>query len=267
MNMNTNGNVYTVIYTTCIVVVVAAVLAFAAMSLKPRQDANIQAETISQMLAAAQIDTKANLDALGNEKVLAMYTEKVSRAFVVDAEGREIRTLGTESGHIELADKLKAVNDRIRHGKTDAVELPVYVFDNGGKTVTVIPCYGAGLWGPVWGYLAFEEDLRTLAGAYFDHESETPGLGAKIKDDPDFRARFIGKEADFSAESPLAIVKGGAGENIHAVDAITGATMTSKGLDGAINTWLAAYKPYFEKNQPVSEPEAAPAVEPEAAAE
>ena len=114
--------------------------------------------------------------------------------------------------------------------------------------VSVVPVYGAGLWGPVWGYMAFDEDMKTIIGAYFDHESETPGLGAKIKDDPNFRAEFIGKIADFSSNVIFSIVKGGAAaDQSNAIDAITGATMTSKGLGDAINTWLKSYKPFFTK--------------------
>ncbi len=108
--------------------------------------------------------------------------------------------------------------------------------------------YGNGLWGPIWGYLAFDEDLKTFLGAYFDHDSETPGLGAKIKDDPDFRAKFIGKIADFSQVPVFDIVKRGTKKDQpNAIDGISGATITTNGLRDAVNTWLIAYKPYFEK--------------------
>ena len=112
--------------------------------------------------------------------------------------------------------------------------------------------YGAGLWGPVWGYLALGSDLKTIAGAYFDHESETPGLGGKIKDDPSFRAQFKGKSIDFNdPKAAFSIVKGGApAGKANAIDAISGATMTSKGLDEAINVWIEAYKSYLTKNNP-----------------
>ena len=84
----------------------------------------------------------------------------------------------------------------------------------------------------------------TIAGATFDHASETPGLGGKIKDDPAFRAQFDGKTFDFTDAAPFAIVKGGAPEGkANAIDAITGATMTCKGLDQAINAWIKAYAP------------------------
>ena len=242
--MNTNSNVYTVIYTTVIVVVVAAVLAFAAMTLKPMQTANVKADTISQILTAAQVGTKAELSAMGNDAVLTKYSEQIAEAFAVNADGDKVKDLGTSKDNIELIDNFKPQDLAIKEG-TDAV-LPVYVFKSG---VTVIPVYGAGLWGPIWGYIALQPDHQTIAGAYFDHASETPGLGAKIKDDPDFQAEFIGKKLNLEDEAnPFDIVKGGAPEgDDNAVDAITGATMTCNGLNKAIDVWAGAYAGYLKK--------------------
>lgn len=243
--MNTNGNAYTIIYSTIIVVIVAAVLAFASMSLQPKQDANVKAETISQMLTAAHFFTKEELDKMGNDKVLSEYTKYIEKAYTINANGEVVRELSTSKNNIELADDLKEQNKLIKEN-SDNYELPVYVFNKDGKKVTVVPVYGAGLWGAVWEYIAFDEDYKTIIGAYFDHESETPGLGAKIKDDPSFRARFEGKIADFTSDEVFAIVKGGVTDNRqNAIDAITGATMTSKGLGNAIETWLEEYKPLF----------------------
>ena len=242
VNMNTNGNAYTVIYSTIIVVIVAAVLAFVSSVLKPMQNANIKAETISQMLTAAQFYTKDECSAMGNDKVLAAYSENIQEAFVIDATGKKVRTLNTEKSSIELEDGLKAQDKNIKSGSQ---ELPVYIFNKDGRSISVVPVYGAGLWGPVWGYIAFDEDLKTIVGAYFDHDSETPGLGAKIKDDPSFREKFIGKQVNVNADPVFAIEKNADPANASAVDAITGATMTSKGLSTAIANWLKAYVPYF----------------------
>ena len=261
--MNTNNNVYTVIYTTVIVVIVAALLAFVSQSLKAKQDANEKAETISQMLTAAQYGTKAELDKLGNAAKLDKYAEEIDEAFVIDLEGNVIRELNTERENLEVYSpkELKRQNYNIKGGanKTAEPELPVFVFKNGR---TVVPIYGAGLWGPIWGYISFDGDLQTIGGAYFDHESETAGLGAKIKDDPSFQAEFVGEKPDFEAPQSeiMHIVKGGApkdaeGKSVvdNSIDAISGATMTSQGLDAAIDTWLEAYAKYFVANKPAKE--------------
>ena len=245
--MNTNSNVYTVIYTTVVCVLVAAILAFVSTSLKPKQDANEKAETISQILTAAQFGDQAEWRAKGNAAVLDFYKKNASEAILIDASGAKVGELSIADAAVYGKSDLKAQNYNIKDGK--GMKLPVYVFNSG---VSVIPVYGAGLWGPVWGYIALDSDLETIVGACFDHESETPGLGGKIKDDPTFRARFKGKSVDFTdSKSAFSIVKGGApAGKANAIDAISGATMTSRGLEAAINVWLEAYKAYLTQNNP-----------------
>ena len=243
--MNTNSNTYTVVYTTIVCVLVAAILAFVSQSLKPSQEANEKAETISQILTAAQFGEKSEWQEKGNAAVLDFYKSNIAESIVINAAGEKVSDLNAADAEIYTTSSLKAQNYNIKGGKD--LQLPVYKFSNG---ISVIPVYGAGLWGPVWGYIAFESDLNTIAGAYFDHESETPGLGGKIKDDPSFRAQFKGKSVDFAdAKGIFNIVKGGApAGKANAIDAITGATMTSKGLNEAINVWLEAYKSFLGSN-------------------
>lgn len=241
--MNTNSNVYTIIYTTIVVVVVAAVLAVAAMAFKPMQTANIKAETLSQMMVAAGLGTMDEFQEIGNDNVLVRYSENISEAFTVDLDGNKVSDLKTDKDNIELVDNFKPQDVAIKnHGETT---LPVYRFKSGA---TVIPIYGAGLWGPVWGYIALDTDFQTILGVYFDHSGETPGLGSKIKDDPEFQAQFIGKSFDLAdAANPFDIIKGGAPEsNDHAVDAISGSTMTCRGLDTGIDLWVGAYSNYLK---------------------
>ena len=256
MNMNTNGNAYTIIYTTVVVALVAAILAFASLALAPKQDENVKADTISQMLAATKFFEKSELEAMGNSKVLEEYVKCIKSSIIVGADGSQTGTLNKEKSEIYTTGQLKAQDKYIKGGKADKIALPVFIFEKDGETITVVPCYGAGLWGPIWGYIALNADL-TIRGAYFDHSSETPGLGAKIKDDPKFRAEFEGKTVDFAVvdksgvKVPFEVVKGGApaGQK-NAVDAITGATITSKALGVAIATWLRAYEPYLSSAKP-----------------
>ena len=248
--MNINSNVYTVIYTTIIVVVVAAVLAFASSSLKSKQTANIKAETLSQMMTAAGLGDKESFSKMGNDAVLSTYSDNIEEAFAINVNGEKVRDLKTAKNEIELIDNFKPENKAILNG--GEAHLPVYKFKSG---VTVIPVYGAGLWGPIWGYIALQQDLKTIVGAYFDHESETPGLGAKIKDEASFKEQFAGKVFDLEDSSVLfEIVKGGAPEGSeNKVDAISGATMTCNGLNKAINTWVGAYANYLKNTAPAAE--------------
>lgn len=253
--MNTNSNTYTVIYSTVLVVVVAAVLAFAAMALKPMQDENVKKETITQVLtAAAQSDPDFNITE--DTDVMAAYVAKVTKAFYVDGigNGNGQMNMGKENvNDIQVAttSDLKKQNDIIKKidaGQTEllkSLELPVYVLDINGKEITVIPCYGAGLWGPIWGYIAVEKDGKTITGAVFDHKSETPGLGAKITE-KFFQDQFPGKVFG-DGDVKFAVVKGGAKGAANGVDAISGATITSQSLGKTVNTWAKYYEPYLSK--------------------
>ncbi len=248
--MNTNGNLYTIIYTSVIVILVAALLAFVSQSLKGKQEANEKADIMSQMMTADGIGTKASFQEIGNAAVLEKYAGEIAEAFTVNAKGEKVSDISLDK--VWSPSMLKAQNDLIKKGSLETVEVPVFKFRNG---TTVVPIYGAGLWGPVWGYIAFKADGKTIIGSYFDHESETAGLGARIKDDPEFQAEFTDESADFNAAKIFEIVKGGApkegGKSVldNKIDAITGATMTSQGLNDAINNWLGVYKAYLTKVQ------------------
>ena len=257
--MNTNSNVYTVIYSTILVVIVAAVLAFAASALKPMQDENIKKETISQVLsAAAQADDSMTV----GEDVMTIYAAQAIDAFFVNGNGvvgAHMNTGKESISDIKVASTsyLKSQNDiikKIEAGQTELLEslsLPVYVIDVNGQKVTVIPCYGAGLWGPIWGYIAVAEDGRTIDGAVFDHKSETPGLGAKIAEKP-FYSQFRGKVFG-RGDRKFDVVKGGAKGDESGVDAISGATITSQSLGKTINTWAKYYEPYLSTLAVVAE--------------
>lgn len=252
--MNTNSNTYTVIYSIVLVVVVAAILAFTSQALKDKQNENVKLETITKVISAA---TQADPDYVIAEDadILEEYQNLISDALFVDANGEKAgqMNIGKEDKKaIEVASTsdLKKQNDiikKIEAGNADAASelmLPVYVFNIKGQKVTVIPCYGAGLWGPVWGYLAFAEDGRTFDGAIFDHKSETPGLGAKITETP-FYSQFKGRS--ITDEGYFGVIKGGAKDTEHEVDAISGASITSGAVGTTVRTWVKYYLPYLNK--------------------
>ncbi len=264
--MNTNGNTYTVIYSTVLVILVAAILAFVAMSLQDKQNENIKIETITKVLsAAAQSDEALTIDETTD--VLAMYAEKITDAFNVDGLGnvKEHLNMGKENVRdikVPSTADLKKQNDilkKIADAKDEAskaallesLDLPVFVFDINGKAVTVVPCYGAGLWGPIWGYIALAEDGKTIVGAIFDHKGETPGLGAKIAEAP-FYTSFQGK-AFGTGEKVFAVEKGKHEDDPACVDAISGATITSQALGKGINLWATYYQPYLMTMQAAEE--------------
>ena len=231
--MNTNSNTYTVIYSIILVVIVAAVLAFAAMFLKPTQDANVKKDTIGQILTAA------TFPGVEDAAILDTYKQEIESAILVDIAGNKVGELDIESCEVYGTADLK------KQIAAEQKALPVYIFKNG---VTVVPCYGAGLWGPIWGYIGLEQDLKTIKAVRFGHKGETPGLGAKISDEPSFAEAFVGKtvgdgEVIFEVTKPANRQT----EN-NGVDAISGATITSQALGKTLGQWFGFYKNYFAKN-------------------
>ena len=231
--MNTNSNTYTVIYSIILVVIVAAVLAFAAKFLQPTQDENVKKDTIGQILTAA------TFTGVEDAQILDTYRKEIESAILVDLNGNKV-------GELDITDcQVYGTSDLKKQTVSEEKALPVYIFKNG---LTVVPCYGAGLWGPIWGYVGLEKDLKTIKAVCFGHKGETPGLGAKISDEPSFAEAFVAKtvgegEILFEVAKPANRQT----EN-NGVDAISGATITCQALGKTLNMWFGYYKNYFAKN-------------------
>ena len=231
MKLNTNSNVYTIVYASVMVVIVAFCLAFISDLLRPRQEANVANDKRSQILAALNIRDV--------EDVQAEYDRVLVKDIIVDANGQVLE----EKGGFEVESKdIQAKDDAQKH-------LPVYVCAVETDTLYVVPLYGRGLWGGLWGYLALKNDFRTVDGAYMSHESETAGLGARITEQQ-FQELFAGKQAfaDTTFQEVTLGVKKQPTNPAAEVDAITGATLTSNGVDDMFKTSLAPYKNYFIAN-------------------
>ena len=233
--MNTNSNTYTVLYSIGLVVVVAAVLAFVAKFLQPMQEANVKKDTISQILKAADIKFTDN-------NILETYKSNLQEAILVDVEGNKVGTLDKAKCEVYTNSQLKA------EITATSKKLPVYIFEN----VIVVPCYGPGLWGPIWGYIGIDKnDYKTIKSVCFGHKGETPGLGAKIADDPDFAKKFVDQcvnEIELENKTKLCFEiakKANRQTTDHGVDAISGATITSQALGKALNQWLGFYQGYL----------------------
>lgn len=214
------------------VLVVGFTLAFTATSLQPLQYENMRQDKMQSILATVGITTER----AGAEK---LYNKYIVEELVLNNEG-EIQE-GEIAFGVELAEELeKAPEDQ---------KFPLYVAEVEGETFYIIPLRGAGLWNAIFGYLALEEDLNTIAGVTFDHLGETPGLGAEITK-VYFRQQFE-QEKVFDENGNfvgVSVVKGGSGpgKDDHAVDAISGATITSVGVENMIYERLHHYLPYFK---------------------
>lgn len=231
--MNRQSNTYTVIYAVILVVVVGLALSLVYQALRPQQVENIQNDTKRQILAAALITPSEG------ESVPDLYAAHITDSFIVNSKGEKIDS-DKNPFDVNMAEQVKqAPEERL---------LPVFVCrtDNGIKYI--VPVYGAGLWGPIWGYIAMDNNGREIYGAYFAHQGETPGLGAEIEK-PAFSNQFEGKDI-FSSDgqfTSVKVVKNGQEPAEGAwVHAISGGTITSQGVQKMLANSLEPYTAYFK---------------------
>lgn len=235
-----HSNKYIFVYSIIMVVVVAVSLTIVAVQLKPAQDDNIRIEKMQNILSSVNISTAE----IPKKEVINVYQKYVRRAFAVNNKGEIVESHTDKVFPIEMANELKKA--------PDAQLLPIFVatLDN-GDSAFIVPLRGKGLWGSIWGYMSFKPDYNTILGCVFDHKSETPGLGAEINTAA-FQKMFFGKSifdqnADFIS---VIVVKGGAKpDDPHGVDAISGGTITSKGVEKMLRDNLTGYVAYFKKQK------------------
>lgn len=230
--INKESKLYTIVYIIVLVVVVGSALAFTAISLKGRQIQNANADKMRQILASVRIEAPA-------DSITDYYGRYITETFVVNEAGEKIENVDAFAVNVSKQISQSA-NERL---------LPVYVCTTpDAGTKYILPLYGAGLWGPIWGYVSVNEDGSTIYGAYFAHQGETPGLGAEIEK-PLFSNQFEGKQLFKNGTfMPIAVVKAGqaptTGEDY--VDGISGGTITSKGVGAMIDNCLTPYQNFLK---------------------
>ena len=224
--LNTNSNVYTILYAAVMVIVVAFLLVFVSQTLKDRQTANVINDTKQQILSAL------NLRDLPD--VAGKYAQVIKADYLMKADGE----LAAYDGEFNTSYK----------SEFDNGNLHVFEASVDGQTKFIIPMNGLGLWGTIWGYIALDEDRSTVYGVYFSHASETPGLGGEIAS-LKFQDRFPGKVVADNGEVALKVLKYGKADKSspYEVDGVTGATITSTGVNSMINKVLSAYIPFLTK--------------------
>lgn len=236
--MDKNSNKYTIIFSGILVIVVGALLAFAAESLKPMQKENVRLEKMQNILASVKMNVEPT-------EAKSKFDQYIVEQLLLNSEGKVVE--GSKVGPFDI--------DVVKQYKTEKPEnrlYPLFVYENGGEKKYIVPMAGKGLWGPIWGYVSFNSDMNTVFGSTFDHKTETPGLGAEINTKP-FQDKFIGKSIfnDAGKYVSVEVMKGGAdvSGNEHAVDGISGGTITSKGVGEMMERTLNVYVPYFKGNR------------------
>ncbi len=215
-----------------LVAIVGLGLSLVYQALHPLQQRNMSDDKKKQILAAALILPKKG------ESISDLYSKHIVDSYCVNYSGNRIIDPKTVPFDVEMSLEVKKpATER---------ELPVFVCSTDGAIRYILPVYGAGLWGPIWGYVAVDNNGDTIYGAYFAHQGETPGLGAEIEK-PFFSERFAGKQLYTDGVfTSVAVVKPGQSPAIGSyVDGVSGATITSHGVSEMLRNSLAAYNKFL----------------------
>jgi Na+-transporting NADH:ubiquinone oxidoreductase subunit C len=215
------------------VILVAAILSIAALKLKPFQQKNIDIEKKQNILSSVGIASEF-------KTAEAIYAERIVNSYVVNTSGEKVEGKAFD---IDLkAERAKPEAER---------KLPVYECKTDDGLKYILPVYGTGLWGPIWGYVSVNDDMNTLYGAVFAHQGETPGLGAEIATKV-FQSQFKGKTIFDNNGNLVSITVAKSNETApaeHKVDGISGGTITSKGLQTMLMTDFTSYNAFFKSKK------------------
>ena len=230
-----HSNRYTLIFTTLVTMILAFILSSAYSSLEDITNSNIQADIKKNILSSLGF-APSNKVPWTTENVEQIFKESIV-SFVVDKSGNVIPGKLPQDIDPKVDTELYPLYKKIVDGKVDGFAIPIS---------------GKGLWGTMYGYFAIESDGATAKGITFYKHIETPGLGAEV-DKPWFQQNFVGKRFIDNDGNLIGIqtIKGKVDESsdeaYHQVDGITGATMTSRGLNEFLLKDLKFYNPYFEQ--------------------
>lgn len=234
--MDKDSNKATFLFSSVMVVIIAVMLSLTAITLAPYQAKNIRIEKMKNILTSVSVHAET-------AETEQLYKQYITQQIVLNNKGKEV-TADVAAFDIDLKKEL----DKSKTGKSDEQLFPLFICNKEGKSFYIIPVRGKGLWGAIWGYISLEGDMNTIYGASFGHKSETPGLGAEIETEK-FQQQFIGKKIfDESGNFVSVIIDKGslAANEIHGVDAISGATITSKGVSEMFKRTLSNYIPFFK---------------------
>jgi Na+-transporting NADH:ubiquinone oxidoreductase subunit C len=245
MEKRTDKNVYTILFAIGMVIVVGSLLAFVASSLKPKITENKRIEKQQNILYAMGVNEnqEGSVAFIEDSKVKEEFSKYITKQLVI-TNGTDVK----EDNNAYLID-VKKEQSAAKEGKER--RLPLFVGEKDGKTYYIAPIRGKGLWDAIWAYVAMDENM-VVQGAYFDHQGETAGLGANIKerffmDDfigehlLDASGNFVGIDISKSNADPLNKDK-----TDNEVDAIAGATITGNGVAAMLKNDLKLYLPYFK---------------------
>ncbi|UTT85370.1 Na(+)-translocating NADH-quinone reductase subunit C [Vibrio pelagius] len=228
--------------------VCSIVVSTAAVVLKPKQQANAVLDQQTKILEVAGIDLAGDIPALYAENIEPRLVDFATGDFVDgDAAAYDQRKAAKDPAQSIKLSAEEDVAKILRRANTGTV----YLVKSGEETTKVIiPVHGNGLWSMMYAFVAVETDGNTVSGITYYEQGETPGLGGEVEN-PTWRAQFVGKKLfDENHKPAIKVVKGGAPEGSeHGVDGLSGATLTSVGVQHTFDFWLGemGFGPFLAK--------------------
>lgn len=231
--MNKESNKFIIIFASVMVIVVALLLTFTHQALKSTQQRNEELDKMSQILRSIKVNTRG-------AEAETVFEKMITDMYLIDGQGNIIPNSRDKVFGIDLRTELARPENKRR--------LPVFEAVVDGQTKYIMALHGRGLWGPLWGYIAVNEDGNTVFGADFNHSGETPGLGAEISQSW-FGDRFVGKQLFRNGLfKSIAVIKPGRSlSDRDYVDGISGGTITGNGVDRMLYNTLSAYSNFLNK--------------------
>jgi len=234
--MDTNKPSNPFIFAFILTLIVSVLLSLTSELLGDKIEKNIDVDKKKNIIKVINLYKKG----MSSDEIMEIYQSSINEV-IIDSNGNEREDLSIE----DLSAEEDKVIGAFTYTYNNELFYPLYKSKDG----IVIPISGKGLWSTLYGYFALEMDMKTVKGITFYKHGETPGLGAEVEKKW-FQNNFIGKKI-FDENSNLVsitVYKGSSGDDIHGVDGISGATVTSNGVTNFLKSILNNYKPYFERN-------------------
>ncbi|MBL4608508.1 MAG: Na(+)-translocating NADH-quinone reductase subunit C [Pseudomonadales bacterium] len=240
----------TIIVATLLCLVCSVIVSVAAVSLKPIQKQNKLLDKQKNILAAAGLLSPGVSVKDAFEKVEVKLVNVSEGRFATESELADLGVTDLSLYNQRRAAKTSGINVKLPsdidtasiHSRAKYAAVYLYRDSNGGLDKIILPIHGYGLWSTLYGFIALENDLNTVAGLGFYEHAETPGLGGEV-DNPRWKAQWPGKQVYKEDNSVgLRLKKGGVDASkpqaIYQVDALAGASLTSRGVTNLVQFWM-----------------------------
>ena len=240
----------TIIVALALCIVCSVVVSTAAVMLKPAQEANVQEDRQRNILAAAGLLEEGVPVAEQFANITARAVDLRSGEFTDEVDPDSFNQIQAAKDPA-LSSKLADDSDTASIGRREDIGVVYLVGDAQRPDTVIIPIRGAGLWGQMYGFLALESDIKTIAGIGFYEHKETPGLGGEV-DNPRWKGLWPGKRAFRDGDVAIEVIKGTVNREsemaAYQVDGLSGSTLTTRGVNNLVRFWLDenGYGPFLD---------------------